>query len=93
MEPGITGTDGSKRHHERPHEERPKTFREYEAALERRLRRPGRAAAIAAAGGLGLIAANVFGVGEVAIAGAAAYVAYRRFFAGRTGEQGAKSKR
>ena len=36
------------------------------------------AVGVAAAGGLGLIAAALIGVGEAAIAGAAGYLAYRR---------------
>jgi len=41
---------------------------------------------VAAASGLGLVAASLIGVGEVAIAGAAGYLAYRRMTSETTSE-------
>lgn len=41
------------------------------------------AAGVAAAAGVGLFAASLIGVGEVAIAGAAGYLAYRRMTEGK----------
>jgi hypothetical protein len=70
-------TENGKKHHERIYGS--KTVEAQEAELQHRLAWPLKAAGVAAASGLGLLLANLVGVGELAIAGAAGYLAWRRF--------------
>jgi hypothetical protein len=91
MESRTTGTHDGGKLHERSHGGRAREITEaLGSGIERRLHSPLLAASVA--GGLGLLAANLFGVGEVAIAGAAGYLVYRRFIAERTNEPGAEPK-
>lgn len=53
---------------------------------------PALAVGVAAASGLGLIAASLIGVGEVAIAGVVGYLAYRRMTGATTGESETERK-